>query len=113
MKCDSVGFYLSQYLLELGLLDSKMAKFLPSEQAAAAVLYAERKLKRYSSSASSSAFLAEWQKMEKHSGYNLDHLAPCFHVFESLVRSMGQSNLKALYKKFKSGKYFEVARLAA
>jgi len=31
MRCDSVGFYLSQYLLELGLLDSKMAKFLPSE----------------------------------------------------------------------------------
>ena len=51
--------------------------------------------------------------MEKHSGYTLDQLAPCYHVFESLVRSMGQSNLKALYKKFKSGKYFEVARLAA
>jgi cyclin B len=85
MKCDSVAFYLSQYLLELGLLDSKMAKFLPSEQAAAAVLYAERKLKRTSSS---SAFLAEWQKMEKHSGYSLDQLAQCFHVFESLVRSM-------------------------
>jgi hypothetical protein len=50
MKCDSVGFFLAQYLLELGLLDSKMAKFLPSEQAAAAVLYAERKLKRAISS---------------------------------------------------------------
>ena len=110
MKCDSVSFYLAQYLLELGLLDSKMAKFLPSEQAAAAVLYAERKIKR---NISSSAFLLEWQKMEKHSGYTLDTLAPCFHVFESLVRSMNQSNLKALYKKFKSGKFFEVARLAA
>jgi cyclin B len=44
MKSDSVTFYLSQYLLELGLLDSKMNKFLPSEQAAAAVLFAEKKL---------------------------------------------------------------------
>lgn len=31
MRADSVTFYLAQYLLELGLLDSKMSKFLPSE----------------------------------------------------------------------------------
>jgi len=49
MKSDSVTFFLAQYLLELGLLDSKMNKFLPSEQAAASVLFAEKKLKRSSS----------------------------------------------------------------
>jgi hypothetical protein len=31
MKCDSVAFFLAQYLLEIALLDSKIAKFLPSE----------------------------------------------------------------------------------
>jgi hypothetical protein len=31
MRSDSVTFFLAQYLLELGLLDSKMNKFLPSE----------------------------------------------------------------------------------
>lgn len=31
MRADSVTFYLAQYVLELGLLDSKMSKFLPSE----------------------------------------------------------------------------------
>lgn len=50
--------------------------------------------------------------MEKHSGYTMDQLQPCYHVFESLVRTVPNSNLKAVYKKFKSGKYFEVARLA-
>jgi hypothetical protein len=49
MKADNVTNYLGQYVLELGLLDSKMNKFLPSEQAAAAILFAEKKLKRSSS----------------------------------------------------------------
>jgi len=94
------------------LLDSKMSKFLPSEQAAAAMLYAERKLKRSSSSSQQLQFLNEWQKMEKHSGYTLENLSACYHVFESLVKSMASSQLKAVFRKFKSGKYFEVARLA-
>ena len=51
--------------------------------------------------------------MEKHSNYTLDSLYPCFHVFESLVKSMGASQLQAVFKKFKSGKFFEVARLAS
>ena len=112
MRADSVTFNLAQYVMELGLLDSKMNKFLPSEKAAAAILYAERKLKRSSSSSQQLQFLNEWQKMEKHSGYTLESLSPCYHVFESLVKSMNSSQLKAVFRKFKSGKYFEVARLA-
>jgi hypothetical protein len=50
--------------------------------------------------------------MDKHSGYTFESLSPCFTVFESLIKSMNNSSLKAIYKKFKSGKYFEVARLA-
>ena len=113
MRADSVSFYLSQYLLELGLLDSKMNKFLPSQQAAAAVLFAERKLKRTGGGQNQQIFLVnDWLKMDKHSGYTLDSLSTCYQVFESLVRSMNTSQLKAVYRKFKSGKYFEVARLA-
>ena len=73
MKADSVTNYLAQYLLELGLLDSKMNKFLPSEQAAAAILFTEVKMKR-SGSQSLSQVLLEWQKMDKHSGYTLESL---------------------------------------
>ena len=73
------------------MLDSKMSKFLPSEQASAAMLYAERKLKRSSSSSQQLQFLNEWQKMEKHSGYTLENLLACYHVFESLVKSMASS----------------------
>ena len=51
--------------------------------------------------------------MDKHSGYTFESLSPCFSVFESLIKSMNNSSLKAIYKKFKSGKYFEVARLAS
>lgn len=51
--------------------------------------------------------------MDKHSGYTLESLSQCVQVFESLVKSMNNSSLKAVYKKFKTGKYFEVARLAS
>ena len=76
------------------------------------MLFAEKKLKR-SSTQTQLTFLNEWQKMDKHSGYTFETLSPCFNVFESLVKSMNNSSLKAVYKKFKSGKYFEVARLAS
>ena len=39
-KLDNVEFFLAQYFLELALLDSKMNQFLPSVQAATAVLLA-------------------------------------------------------------------------
>jgi hypothetical protein len=77
------------------------------------VLFAERKLKRTGGGQNQQIFLVnDWLKMEKHSGYTLESLSNCYHVFESLVRSMNTSQLKAVYRKFKSGKYFEVARLA-
>lgn len=41
-KADSVIFFLSQYLLELALLDSKMNQYTPSLQASAALYVAMR-----------------------------------------------------------------------
>jgi len=41
-KVDDVTFFLSQYILELGLLDSKMTQFSQSLQAAAAIYTAKK-----------------------------------------------------------------------
>jgi len=45
---DSVTFFLSQYMLELGLLDSKMSQFSNSLQAVAAIYTARKYLRFYS-----------------------------------------------------------------
>lgn len=41
-KIDNVSFFLSQYMLELGLLDSKMSQFPQSLQACAAIYTAKQ-----------------------------------------------------------------------
>lgn len=41
-KLDNVNFFLSQYMLELGLLDSKMSQFNQSLQAVAAIYTAKK-----------------------------------------------------------------------
>ena len=41
-KIDNVTFFLSQYMLELGLLDSKMSQFPQSLQAVAAIYTAKK-----------------------------------------------------------------------
>lgn len=43
-KIDDVTFFLSQYILELGLLDSKMSQFNQSLQAVAAIYTAKKYL---------------------------------------------------------------------
>jgi len=47
---DNVTFFLSQYMLELGLLDSKMNQFSNSLQAISAIYTAKKYLKFYSKS---------------------------------------------------------------
>lgn len=46
-KLDQVTFFLAQYLLELGLLDSKMNQFTNSLQALAAIYTAKKYLRYY------------------------------------------------------------------
>jgi len=46
-----------------------MSKFLPSEQAAAAVLMAQRKTRRYN--------LTDISKLEKHTGHTEESLKAC------------------------------------
>eukprot|EP00347_Sterkiella_histriomuscorum_P012476 403368431 len=105
-KSDSILLTLGQYFLELGLLDSKMSKFTTSEQAAAAVLVAQRKLKKTGTP-------SDITKLEKHTGHSEDNLKACASVFESLSKSIVNSSLKAVFRKFKNPKFFEVARIAS
>lgn len=49
---DKVSFFLSQYMLELGLLDSKMNMFPASVQAIAAIYTARKYLKYYNNKSS-------------------------------------------------------------
>lgn len=81
-----------------------MAKYVPSEQAAAAVMVAEKKIR---------GDHAEWARMEKHSGYTQEQIKSCAKVFENLIKSIASSSLKAVSRKFKTATYYEVARLAA
>jgi len=46
-KIDTVTFFLSQYMLELGLLDSKMNLYRPSLQAVSAIYTAKKYLNFY------------------------------------------------------------------
>ena len=63
-RSDQVHFNLAQYFLELGLLDSKMAKFGMSEQAAAALFKAQGIIERQGTSTNT-----DITKMERHTGF--------------------------------------------
>ena len=49
-KLDSVAFFLSQYMLEISLLDSKMNQFSHSLQAVSAIYTARKYIKHYNMS---------------------------------------------------------------
>ena len=49
IKIDTITFYLSQYMLEIALLDSKMNQFSNSIQAVAAIYVAKKYLNHYNS----------------------------------------------------------------
>ena len=49
--------------------------------------------------------------MEKYTGFSEENLKPCVQVFDNLAKSIITSSLKAVFKKFKSPKYFEVTRI--
>lgn len=103
LKCDSVCLSLAQYLLELALLDSKMNQFIPSEQAASAILVSKSML----------GMEMNFKKLEKHSGYTQDTLRQCSKCLQTLNNSIQSSQLKAVYRKFKRSRFLEVAKLAS
>ena len=81
-KLDSVTFFIAQYLLELGLLDSKMYQFKHSLQAVAAIYTAMKYLRLHNSSSASSRDLAIQvtpclQELNLASFYSDDEVKDC------------------------------------
>ena len=54
-KADTVTFYLAQYMLELGLLDSKMSQFPQSLQAISAIYTAKKYMQQSDKNGDTSA----------------------------------------------------------
>lgn len=93
------------YLVELSLPDYSMLKFAYSEVAAAAVLVASRMLDF------DDVFPAS---LQRHSGYQPTELRACAQALERLLTKAPNASLVAVFKKYSSTKYQEVAaKLAA
>ena len=114
-KVDDVLFNLGRYMLELGLLDSKMHQFKPSLQAVSALYLAAKFLKLYNDgdshgSLSCHALLSELNLTKVYLPDDVRNCASCFEQLASLIQT---SNLQVIVQKFKSSKYFEVSRIVA
>ena len=89
-KIDSVQFFLSQYMLELGLLDSKMHQFNQSLQAVSAIYLAAKFLRLYNGSEPSPAMSANAlvQDLNLQSSYSAEDIRNCASCFETLCSLM-------------------------
>lgn len=88
------------YLSELAIPDYGMLKYANSEIAAASVLLTLRLL--HSDRAYPKA-------LARHSGYKASQLRPCAAALERLQAKASGSSLVAVYKKYSSSKFMEVA----
>ena len=87
-RLDSVTFFLAQYMLELGLLDSKMHQFSNSLQAVAAVYVAKKFLKFYNNGADSDQqfSLEDFDLKNYFTMEDVKNCARCFHQLASLIQ---------------------------
>ena len=84
-KLDDVTYNLSMYMLELGLLDSKMNQFKSSLQACAAIYTAKKYLKHYQGSRSDneSTGIGEFNL---NGTYSSDQVKSCARCFDQLAK---------------------------
>ena len=114
-KCaglDKVTFFLSQFMLELGLLDSKMNQFSASLQAIAAIYTAKKYLKYFNGVKQEEVapILAEYQLSNHFSPAMVKSCARCFNQLAILIQN---SKLQMIVQKFRQAKFYEVGRIAA
>lgn len=88
------------YLVELSLPEYEMLKFSYSEIAAAAVMVASKWLKVQDTLPHS---------LQKHSGYSSAALRGCAQALERLHAKAPKASLVAIFKKYSSTKFLEVA----
>ena len=99
---DQMCWNLSRYLLELPLIHYKMLKYSPAHLATAALFLAIKILK----------YDFKWTKeLQKHFKHSQTSITPCAKDLYILLLNSGKTSLKAVYKKYSSPKYFEVAKI--
>ena len=108
-KLDNVTFFLSQYMLELGLLDSKMSQFSQSLQAVAAIYTAKKYLMVHNQTNMDLTTLFS----EVGVSYSPDQVKSCAKCFNQLAILIQKSKLQMIVKKFRTSKYLEVARIVS
>ena len=96
------GFYLSQYMIELGLLDYRMLKYKPSLLAASAIFLSNKFLKNSEA----------WPSvLRENSTYRDIDLKTCAKDLCVLLQNANNKNLQSLKKKFSSKSFNQVATL--
>ena len=110
---DSVSFYLSQYMLELGLMDSKMNQFNNSMQAISAIYTAKKFLKCSSTAMSGRDYSFSLDDFDLEKEVDMEDVRNCAKCFHQLANLIQQSKLQTITQKFKSQKYYEVARIVS
>jgi len=104
-ECDGVHAKLSQYILELGLLDIRMLKYKPSETVAAALLLSNDII----------GHRPVWpQSMVQHSHHTEANLQSCVEVLRQLFdadRAGSGGQLQAVHKKFSLKEHHCVATM--
>lgn len=88
------------YLVELSIPDYSMLKYSYSEIAAAAILVANKALRRDD---------IYPYGLQKHSGYKQSSLRQCSQALEKLQAKASGASLVAVYKKYSGSKFLEVA----
>jgi hypothetical protein len=86
--------------VELSIPDYGMLKYSPSEIAASAVVVASKALRK------TEVFP---YALQKHSGFEITGLRQCTLALEKLQHEAARASLVAVFKKYSSSKYMEVA----
>lgn len=93
---------LAQYILELSLVDARMARYTPSHLASASLLLANKVMKQPQ----------PWpERLHAASHQTEQSLRPCGRELCALLQGAEKSSLQAVRKKFSSDKYNAVAKL--
>lgn len=102
-NCNDLHGHLTQYIVELALIDLKMIRYTPSHVAAAAVLLSNKLLKKQPSWPAS---------METHAGYSESSIKSCAKELCAILEAAPNHQLQAVRKKFSHKDYQSVAKMA-
>lgn len=98
------AFFFAQYLLEIALLDYRTLKHLPSIHASASIYISQKLFKNPE----------PWpQKMALEAQHSKEAIKPCAFDMCNLLHKIEKSNVQAVFKKFSSVKFRQVAKLTS